>query len=65
MGQEDCDDDRPNRDQPGGMGKPVIRRTRITVELLLRRLAEGASDADLLEDYLTHSFHSFPKMMPS
>lgn len=33
------------------MGKPVTRRTRITVELLLRKLAEGASEADLLEDY--------------
>ena len=33
------------------MGKPVIRGTRITVELILRKLAEGASEADLLEDY--------------
>lgn len=33
------------------MGKPVIRGTRITVELILRRLAEGATDTDLLEDY--------------
>jgi len=33
------------------MGKPVIRGTRITVELLLRKLAEGASEADLLQDY--------------
>lgn len=33
------------------MGKPVIRGTRITVELILRRLAEGASPAELLEDY--------------
>jgi uncharacterized protein (DUF433 family) len=33
------------------MGKPVIRRTRITVELILRKLAEGASEAELREDY--------------
>lgn len=33
------------------MGKPVIRGTRITVELILRKLAEGARENDLLEDY--------------
>lgn len=33
------------------MGKPVIRGTRITVELILRKLAEGATEADVLEDY--------------
>jgi uncharacterized protein (DUF433 family) len=33
------------------MGKPVIRGTRITVELVLRKLAEGISEAELLEDY--------------
>jgi len=33
------------------MGKPVIRGTRITVELILRKLAEGATEADLLADY--------------
>jgi len=33
------------------MGKPVIRGTRITVELILRKLAEGAAEADVLEDY--------------
>jgi uncharacterized protein (DUF433 family) len=32
-------------------GKPVIRGTRITVELLLRKLSEGASEADLLQSY--------------
>jgi uncharacterized protein (DUF433 family) len=30
-------------------GKPVIRGTRVTVELLLRKLAEGATEASLLE----------------
>jgi uncharacterized protein (DUF433 family) len=33
------------------MGKPVIRGTRITVELVLRKLAEGASEGELLQDY--------------
>jgi len=32
-------------------GKPVIRGTRIPVELLLRKLAEGASAEDLLDAY--------------
>jgi uncharacterized protein (DUF433 family) len=33
------------------MGKPVIRGTRITVELILRKIAEGASEGELLDDY--------------
>jgi uncharacterized protein (DUF433 family) len=33
------------------MGKPLIRGTRITVEFLLRKLSEGASEAELLEAY--------------
>ncbi len=33
------------------MGKPVIRGTRVTVELLLRKLSEGATEADLLDAY--------------
>jgi uncharacterized protein (DUF433 family) len=33
------------------MGKPVIRGTRITVELILRKLSEGATEAELLEAY--------------
>jgi uncharacterized protein (DUF433 family) len=32
-------------------GKPVIRGTRIPVELLLRKLSEGASFEDLLDAY--------------
>lgn len=32
-------------------GKPVIRGTRVPVELLLRKLAEGATIPDLLEAY--------------
>jgi uncharacterized protein (DUF433 family) len=33
------------------LGKPVIRGTRITVELVLRKLADGATHEDLLEAY--------------
>lgn len=33
------------------MGKPVIRGTRITVELILNKLGEGATEAELLDDY--------------
>jgi uncharacterized protein (DUF433 family) len=33
------------------LGKPVIRGTRIPVELLLRKLSEGASESDLLDTY--------------
>jgi len=34
-------------------GKPVIRGTRITVELILSKLAEGETENELLEDYPT------------
>lgn len=37
-------------------GKPVIKGTRITVELLLERMGNGATDSDLLE--------SFPHLRP-
>lgn len=33
------------------MGKPVVRGTRIPVELLLRKLGEDATEANLLEAY--------------
>jgi len=33
------------------MGKPVIRGTRITVELILKKMSEGAREADLLDAY--------------
>lgn len=38
------------------LGKPVIRGTRIPVEVVLRKLSEGASEVDLLDAYprLTH-----------
>jgi uncharacterized protein (DUF433 family) len=35
------------------MGMPVIRGTRITVELILRKIAEGADEATLLAAYPT------------
>ena len=35
------------------MGKPVIRGTRIPVELILRKLSEKATEADLLDAYPT------------
>ncbi len=31
------------------LGKPVVRGTRLTVELLLRKIAEGATATDLLQ----------------
>ena len=33
------------------VGKPVIRGTRIPVELILRKLSEGATESDLLDAY--------------
>jgi uncharacterized protein (DUF433 family) len=32
-------------------GKPVVRDTRITVELLLRKISEGATEGDLMDAY--------------
>ena len=33
------------------LGKPVIKGTRIPVELLIRKLSEGATESDLLDGY--------------
>ena len=33
------------------LGKPVIRGTRIPVDLLLRKLSDGATESDLLRAY--------------
>jgi len=33
------------------LGKPVIRGTRIPIELILRKLSEGASETELLDAY--------------
>ena len=43
--------DRIEMDPKVMMGKPVARGTPITVELLLRKLAEGATEVDLLDAY--------------
>lgn len=31
------------------LGKPIIRGTRIPVELIVRKLSEGATEADILD----------------
>ena len=33
------------------LGKPVIKGTRIPVELIIRKLSEGATESDLLDAY--------------
>ncbi len=33
------------------LGKPVIRGTRVTVELILKKLSEGASEEHILDAY--------------
>jgi uncharacterized protein (DUF433 family) len=33
------------------LGKPVVRGTRVPVELILRKLSEGASETDVLDAY--------------
>lgn len=33
------------------LGKPIIKGTRIAVELILRKLSEGATEADILKSY--------------
>jgi uncharacterized protein (DUF433 family) len=33
------------------LGKPVIRGTRISVELIVRKFSEGATEAELLDGY--------------
>ena len=43
--------DRIRSDPKVMLGKPVIRGTRITVELILRKLSEGATEAALLDAY--------------
>ncbi|RLD58268.1 MAG: hypothetical protein DRJ05_08305 [Bacteroidetes bacterium] len=33
------------------LGKPIIKGTRITVKLILRKLAEGATPEDIIQMY--------------
>ena len=33
------------------LGKPIIKHTRITVELILKKLAEGMSENEILDAY--------------
>ncbi|MEJ2378512.1 MAG: DUF433 domain-containing protein [Pseudolabrys sp.] len=42
------------------LGKPVTRGTRITVELILRKLGEGATQQELLEAYPRLTQHDYP-----
>jgi uncharacterized protein (DUF433 family) len=48
------------------LGKPVIRGTRIPVELILDKLAAGQTKEELLIDYprLTHEAIQFVRMLP-
>jgi uncharacterized protein (DUF433 family) len=48
--------DRIEKDPQVMLGKPVIRGTRITVELILHKLSEGMTEAELLDAY--------PRLMP-
>jgi uncharacterized protein (DUF433 family) len=43
--------ERIERDPAVMMGKPVIKGTRITVELILRECARGATLNEIVEDY--------------
>lgn len=43
--------DRIVSDQKIMLGKPVIKGTRITVELILKKLSEGMSSEELLHAY--------------
>jgi uncharacterized protein (DUF433 family) len=43
------------------LGKPVIRGTRVPVELILRKLSEGATEDDLLDAYLVSRVNIFKR----
>ena len=41
------------------MGKPVIKGTRIPIDAIIRRLAEGMNIKEILEDYLNITREDF------
>jgi uncharacterized protein (DUF433 family) len=43
--------DRIERDPAVMMGKPVVKGTRVTVELILRECARGAPTAEIIDAY--------------
>jgi uncharacterized protein (DUF433 family) len=43
--------DRINIDPEVMVGKPVIKGTRITVQLIVQLLANGVTEAEILNDY--------------
>ena len=43
------------------LGKPVIRGTRVPVELILRKLSEGATEDDLLDATLASHVKIFKR----
>jgi uncharacterized protein (DUF433 family) len=43
--------DRVETNPAVALGKPIIRGTRIPVELILRKLAEGATHAEVMDAY--------------
>ena len=45
------------------MGKPVVKGTRIPVELILRRLGAGDGDAQILADYPTLSIEDIQRVV--
>lgn len=45
------DHDRIERDPVVMMGKPVIRGTRVTVEVVLREVSAGLSFAEIVDSY--------------
>lgn len=47
------------------LGKPVIRRTRIPVELILRKMSEGSDIGTLLESTYEQIKKEMPDRFPS
>ena len=45
------------------LGKPVIKGTRITVELILKKLSEGASAEDIIKAYPNVTLNSIKAVL--